>query len=195
MDDLNDIKQVWLSADVNALPKAGEVLKIIRTYRLKQAVKTIVFLLFVLVLFFGMIWVLFKYKSQFLTTRIGEACMMAAIFMLLSIGFGELKKVASSKNFDNDKFLDYLKKEQIRMAAFQRKTQVIGFALACVGLSLYVFEEASKSLLLMAGFYSFLAVYFVVVWFVFRPRMIKRSGDKLNKTIEKLEKLSFQFKQ
>ncbi len=195
MDNLNDIKQIWMSADVDALPKADEVLRTIRQYRLKQVVKAVALLVTCLLLLATMVWVLFDYKSHMLVTRIGEAFMIGAIFMMLAISYRSLIRLSTGKNFNNDQFLSYLKEEQLRCIAFQKRTQRIGFAMATSGLALYIFEMASKNLLRMLAVYLALAIYFVFVWRVIRPRAMGRKAAKLDETIKKLEKLSIQFKQ
>src|ERR1700712_4209975 len=95
MEDLNELKQVWLSANINTLPDATAQVKNIKRYHLKQMLKTIGLLIFASVLFATMVWVLIDYNAQFISTRIGEAFILTAIIIILSVAAKALKTSAS----------------------------------------------------------------------------------------------------
>ncbi|HEV7621985.1 MAG TPA: hypothetical protein VGO09_09635 [Flavisolibacter sp.] len=193
MDNLNDIKNTWLRADVNTLPKAEAVVKAIKNYRLMIVVKNSTLIVLTLVMLGTMCWVLFAYKSGLVTTRIGEACFFMAIFILLVTNTNSIRRIQSRKNYSNEAFLIFLKQEQLRQINFQKRTQVIGFALGSIGLVLYIFELVYKSTIFMAVGYSLLLLWLLVCWFILRPKAIKRKNDKFMETIRTLERLSNQL--
>jgi hypothetical protein len=193
MDNLNDIKQIWMSADLNGLPGKGDAVKMIRRYRLKQTMKTAALILLVIFLFAVMIHVVFDYESQLLATRLGEACFFITMFILLG-NFGKsLKRVLNKRDCSNDEFIAYLKAEQEALIAFQKRTQVIGFVIVATGLYLYLFEGVREDTLIMLSAYAILTLWLAFSWFVIRPRSMKRKMKKINETLNKLQKISIQL--
>lgn len=193
MDSLNDIKKMWLTANTDTLPKADEVIKTIKKYRLKHAIKNCILVMVTLILIATMCWVLVDYKSNLLVTRIGEAFLFIAMFILFGSTTSSLKRIAMHRNFSNGEFIRFLKQEQLRQIAFQKRTQVIGFAFASVGLVLYLFEAVYKNTIQIIVVYGLTLIWIVVCWTVVRPRAIKRKTKKLAETIENLERLSAQL--
>ena len=193
MDNFNDIKKIWLTANVSALPKPGEVVKTIKRYRVKHGIRNGALILFTLIMVAVMCWVLFAYRSNLLVTRIGEAFFFIAMFILLGTNVKSLSRISTQKNFSNGEFISFLKQEQVRQISFQKRTQVIGFALASTGLLLYIFEMVYQHTVMMIVTYLLTGIWIAVCWFVIRPLSIKRKTKKLTGTIEKLERLSTQL--
>lgn len=193
MDNFDDIQQVWLSADVSALPKAAGIMQTIKKYRLKQMLKTAGFIVLILVLFLMMCWVLFAYHSTLITTRIGEGCLLLALIILLSVNVWSLQRIASSKAYSNNQFLLFLKQEKLRLIRFQQRTQPIGFAFASIGLSFYIFEEVHHDLWVMIMSYAGVILWCCFSWFIIRRKAMTRKTKKLNETIAKLEQFSKQL--
>jgi len=140
-----------------------------------------------LVLFIVMVWVLINYKSSLIITRIGEALMLAALIIFLSLRFKSLKRVAAF-GYTNEAFLQYLKQEQIRLMNYQKNTQVIGFSLASAGLLLYLYEGLHADTSKMIIGYSLVLAWIAVMWFVVRPLSMKRKIKSLDDKISALEK-------
>jgi hypothetical protein len=193
MDNLNDIQKIWFTANVNGLPESGEVIKTIKNYHTRQFMKTLFLILMSLVLGSTMVYVVFFYQSTLLTTRIGEACILIAIFILLVTNIILLKKIPGRKDFSNNEFVNYLKHEQQRQIQFHKKTQAIGFALSSAGLLLYFFEMVYRQWVLMIIAYLLLILFILICWFIIRPASLRKKTKKLQGTIEKLEIISNQF--
>ena len=193
MDDLNDIKQIWLTSNVNALPKAEEIVKIIRRHRLKLIAKNVALILFVILMVAVMCWVLFTYSPKLFVTRIGEACFFVALFILLGAGATSLIRATTFKNYTNEAYINFLKKEQQRQFSFQKTTQVIGFAFASIGLLLYLFELIYGNIMVLVIAYLLAIIWIAASWFIVRPISIRRKAKKLNETISKLERISAQL--
>jgi hypothetical protein len=193
MDSMNDIKQIWLSTDTTKLPKADELLRTVRRYRLIFILKSIAFGLLILILTATMVHVLINYKSQLPSTRVGEGLMITALLILWSVSFKSLRRIPVRGNYTNKQFIEYLKKEQQIHAGFQKRTQGIGFIIASSGLLFYLYE----GIYLFAGQliigYSLALLWILGCWIILRPRMIKRMNKRLSDTIGKLEKLSSQL--
>ena len=193
MDNFDEIKQIWQSANTNGLPKTEEIIHTIKRYRIRQILKTSAVILVTLFMMFTMVWVVIAYKSQLLTTRIGEGCFFTAMFILLSFTLRSLKRITGSKNYSNAAFLKFLKQEQIRLIRYQQKTQIIGFGIASAGLFFYTYETVHSQPFVMLAVYSGILVWCLIAWFVIRPRAMGRKTKKLEETIEKLERFSNQL--
>jgi glucan phosphoethanolaminetransferase (alkaline phosphatase superfamily) len=193
MDSLNDLKQVWLTASVKALPDAPGMVRSIKRYRAKKLAVTLWLLLFVVVLLATMIWVLIDYKSTLVSTRIGEAFMLIALMMMLLVAIKRLRRASAFKDYSNQSFLQYLKQEQVAFFAFQNSTQRIGFAIASAGLLLYIYEGVSRQTMYLLIGYSWCVGWICLVWFILRPIAVRRKTKKLGNRIAELEKIAHQL--
>jgi hypothetical protein len=193
MDNFTDIKDIWLTANVNTLPAADEVVKTIKRYRLKHTLQNAGLILFIFLMLAAMIRVVFMYKSNMLTTRLGEACFFVAMFILLATKAGSLKRITGQKNNSNNNFINFLKQEQQHQINFFKQTQVIGFAFSATGLVLYIFERVHNDLTSMIVGYSLLLIFILAGWFILRPIALRRKTKNLNEMIAKMERLSTQL--
>jgi hypothetical protein len=193
MEQLNELKAIWLTANVETLPKADAAVKAIKAFRLNQVFKAASLIVAALILMCVMIWVLIDYKSTMAVTHIGETFMFIAIFIILGAGVGSLKRISASGSHTNQGFINFLKQERQKQFVFEGRTKVIGFAFASAGLLLYLFEFTHSDSTLMAGAYIVAAAWCAASWFVVRPRMIRRNVRRINESIEKLERLLTQL--
>jgi hypothetical protein len=193
MDNLNDIKNIWMTANVDGLPNAEEIIRTIKRYRLKHVVKNAIFILFILLLAAAMMWVVFMYKSRMWTTRIGEACFFIAMFMLLATKAGSLKRITVPQTNSNNNFIDFLKQEQQHQFHFFKRTQIVGFVFSAAGLILYIFESVHNDATTMTVAYSLLAIFLSAGWLILRPIAMRKKTARLNEMIEKLQELSTQL--
>jgi hypothetical protein len=125
-----------------------------------------------------------------ISTRIGEALIIAAILALAGMQVLSVARTPFKKDLSNEAFLDFLKTEQRKRLAYQQRTQFIFFTIASLGLSFYIFEMVQTSPALFFGSYLALALYLLVTWLVLRPFSLKRKNKKLEETIARLESLS-----
>jgi hypothetical protein len=193
MDNLNDIQKIWFTANVNELPKSGEVVRTIKNYRTAQVIRTVFVILLSLVLGAVMVHVIFFYQSVLFVTRMGEALIFIAILILIMTNLVSLKRISGRKDFTNQEFINYLKQQQQRQIQFHKKTQAIGFALSSAGLLLYFFEVVYQRWVLMIVAYLLLILFILACWFILRPIAAKRKTKKITETISKLENISNQF--
>jgi drug/metabolite transporter (DMT)-like permease len=175
MDRLDDIKKVWLTTTVSNLPESSDLIKTFKKFRLKLLIKNVGLILLILFLIGVMISVMFNYKSNQLSTRIGEICMILAALILLGSGTASYRRISGWRNCSNEQYIKLLKIEQLKLVSFQKSKQVIGFVI------------------MMLCTYLFLAIWLAVCWFIIGPYSLKRKTLKLSETINKLEKLSAQL--
>ena len=90
MDNLNDLKAIWLTAKTDSLPDSHEMVQIVRKFRNKKLLKITALVIAAIVLVAIMIWVVFVYKSTMLSTRLGEAFIIIAGIILIATNLNSL---------------------------------------------------------------------------------------------------------
>lgn len=193
MDNLNDLKKVWLNADTSALPDTADMMHVIHRYRSQKLIKKAALILTAVFLTAMMIAVVFLYKSVMISTRLGEAGIIAAGLILVITNVGSIGRLYQVKNLSNKEFIAYMEQVKINRMRYYRKTQVIGFSLVSAGLLFYIYEGVHTHLWLLLSSYAFVLLYILVMWLIVRPRMYKRQAKKLDVTINEMKRLANQF--
>jgi fucose 4-O-acetylase-like acetyltransferase len=186
VEDLTDIKNIWLTAKVDELPSARETIRFIKRYRFKQVVKKTA-LVSMMLLMTGLMLRAAIYGSDEVTARIGEVCIFIAYFVLITSNANSLKRAFYEINRTNREFVEYLKQAQKGRIYFYEKIQPLTFLIMCLGLYLWVFESVRQDSGLMLTVYSAMTIVLVILWFVARPLFYKKSIGKLKETIDRLE--------
>jgi len=193
MDNLNDLKKIWLTANINHLPNSNKMMQMIKEYRNRKILKKIALVIAALLLTTLMIVVVFTYHSTMITTRIGEVCIIIAGSILITTNTNSLRRVYKLKNCTNKEFMEHLERAQRGRINYYKKTQVIGLSFVSVGLLLYLFEGVHKNLGLCIISYTLLIIWLLINWFVIRPRAFKKQTKKFNEIFKKIETVSNQF--
>jgi len=193
MDNLNELKKIWLSADTTALPDTAEMLQRISKYRSSKLVRKAGLVAAAVLLTGILVMVMFTYKSVMISTRAGECLMAAAGLLLVLTNIKSLGRLYRVKDCSNKEFIEYLEQVQRNRAYYHKNTQVAGLALVSAGLLLYIYEAVHASFYLCLGAYAFTITYILVAWLVIRPRAYKRQAKKLQETMKKMADLSKQF--
>ena len=193
MDNLNDLKKVWLTADTTRLPNPNEIKHVIKKYRNAKLQKKTAVIIVALLLTGIMVSVLFNYRSTMLITRIGEVCLIIAGIFLVVTNINSINRLYRYNDFSNKDFIEFLKHTRVRQIRYYKKTQVAGLACASVGLLLYIYEGVYQDRILCIISYTLLVAYILIMWLVIRPIAFRRRTKKLDETIKKLEELYKQF--
>jgi hypothetical protein len=193
MDNLNDLKAIWLTAKTDSLPDSHQMVQIIRKFRNKKLLKISALVVSAILLVFGMIWVVFIYKSTMLSTRIGEAFIIIAGIILVATNINSLNRFYKLKECSNKEFIQFLEQTRLRQHFYYRRTQVVAMLFCATGLILYLYEGVYKSTILFIGAYTGTVLYLLIIWFIVRPRVFKKEEKKINQQIEKLESISKQI--
>lgn len=195
MDNLTDIRTIWLQADITILPNTNEMIGIIRKFRNKMLIKKAGLIFGAFVLTAIMVTVALMCKSYLLTTRLGEACIIVAGMILIVTNIGSLKRAYKLKNCNNQEFIKYLKQVQLNRIYYHNKTQVTGLAFSSVGILLYLFEIVYKNFLLALATYTIVALYLLILWLLIRPKIYNRQKKKFEEILKRMETLSKQLNQ
>jgi len=193
MDNLNDLKAIWRSADTTGLPNADEIKAIIKKYRNQKLVKTAALVFAAICLTAMMIAIMFIYKSTMVTTRIGEGCMIVAGLILVITNLSTVNRFYKHKDLNNKEFIAFLEHTRVRRLFYYTKTQVAGFTLCSGGLLLYLYEMVYNHIVIAIIAYALTVTWILIMWLVVRPRTFKKQAKKLNETIQRMESLSKQL--
>jgi len=193
MDNLNDLKAIWLTAKTDSLPDSHEMVQIVRKFRNKKLLKITALVIAAIVLVAIMIWVVFVYKSTMLSTRLGEAFIIIAGIILIATNLNSLLRFYKLKECSNKEFIQFLEQTRLRQQFYYRRTQVVAMLFCATGLLVYLYEGVHKNSTLFIASYATTIVYLIVLWFIVRPRVFKKEERKINEQIEKLHNISKQI--
>ena len=193
MDNLNDLKKIWLTADTKGLPNSSEMVQKIKKYRNNTLLGKTIAVLAMLGLTVFWVSMMFWLDSKMVTTRVGEVLMLISTLILLATNLNSWNRFYKFNDFDNVDFVKFLEKTKRRQLFYFKKTQVVSLALNAVGLSIYMIEAASKNFTIAISLLLVVLGYLVVVWLIIRPRAYSRQAQKMDETIMKYELLTKQF--
>ena len=195
MDNLNSLKQLWQTADTESLPGAGEMLRMVKSFRNKKLAKkfTIIGMAFLLAVVLG-VGVYFAHPKM-LTSYLGAGLMIAACGVLLFTNVRSLKRFYKLDDCSNKEFIAFLEQTRLNQIYFYKNTQVVGLTLASAGLLFYVYELVYNNLFTLILTYGLTLIYVAILVFVVRPRIFKREARKLSDTMQRLKTLSKQIEE
>ncbi|MGN6180836.1 MAG: hypothetical protein ACTHNW_16760 [Mucilaginibacter sp.] len=193
MDNLNELKQIWLTADTRGLPPASQMEALVKKYSDQKILKTVLTIVAGIICLCAIIVVAFTYNSSMLSTRIGEVMIGAAGLVLLSNSFSLLISFYKLKDCSNRDYLQHMEHIKQKQLFFFKRTQLTGFLLASVGTMVYMFEYVSTQGITGLMEYGALLLYMAIAWFVLRPKVMNRHTRKINEQIERLKELEKQL--
>lgn len=193
MDNLNELKQIWLTADTRGLPPASQMEALVKKYSDQKILKTVLTIVAGIICLSAIIVVAFTYNSSMLSTRIGEVMIGAAGLVLLSNSFSLLISFYKLKDCSNRDYLQHMEHIKQKQLFFFKRTQLTGFLLASVGTMVYMFEYVSTQGITGLMEYGALILYIAIAWFVLRPKVMNRHTRKINEQIERLKGLEKQL--
>lgn len=193
MDNLNDLKAIWLTAKTDSLPDADEMAQLVKQYRNKILANKITLIATALALAAMMALVMWFYQPTMLTTYIGGLFTIIAACILVYTNTRSIRRFYDLQDCNNREFLMFLEKTRQNQAYYYKKTQVAGLAFCSAGLLLYLFEWVRQDMVVCVVAYVIAMAFLYVLWFVLRPRTFKKHTKKLTALIEKTTALSKQF--
>jgi|SRR6185503_6262789 len=193
MDNLNDLKAIWLTAKTDTLPGSAEMARIVKKHRNQKLLKTSGLIFAALLLVGAMVSVVFEYRSKMITTRIGEALIIAAGIILIITNLSTLSRFYKLTPCSNKEFIQFLEHTRLRRLFYYKWTQAIALSFCSAGLLFYIYEGVHQQTGLFISSYAAVVLYLLVMWLYVRPRVFKKQWDKLSATIERLEKISKQL--
>jgi hypothetical protein len=142
-----------------------------------------------------MCFVLIFSEAKFLSTVIGEALMLFAIFILLTSGINSLRRSFRNELASNQEFISKLKSDIQRLSRNGSGVQKISFAFISSGFLLYLYETVYASKLEMVGSYAVTIILLLSGWSFLRPFITKEKLENKEQMLKKIENLSQQIEE
>jgi DMSO/TMAO reductase YedYZ heme-binding membrane subunit len=195
MDNFEDLKQIWLSQKTADLPSVGEMRKLISVEKNRNRRKISFSIAAIVVLLVFMALIMFFSEAKLLSTLLGEALMLAAIFILLTSRINSLRRAFRNENISNREFIEKLKSDIERLTNDWNTVQKTGFAFIGAGYMLFLYESVYQNTRAMIIGYSITVIFLSAAWFFLRPLANRRKLEKKELLLEKTENLSQQIKE
>ena len=194
MDDNINFNELWAkqrSSEPNQEKLLLQIKKMKQTNLRKLVITNCLFLTTSVLII--LVWVYFQ--PQFITTKIGILFVILAMAIYLLAYNRSYSLFKDNMNSHSNR--DYLN-ELLAIKAkqlFMHTTMLnLYFVLLSTGLSLYMYEYASRMTTFWGMFiYGITALWILVNWFYLRPRQIKKQQSKLDEIISKLQNINKQL--
>lgn len=193
MDNLNDLKAIWLTAKTNTLPDSAQMVQLIKKYRRQKLSKFIGLIAIAFLSVAVMIVVLFEYRSALITTRIAEILIIAAGVILAATNLNSLNRFYKLTACSNKEFIGFLEHTRVRRRFYYKRTQVAVLFCCLIAMVVNLYGAIYSRDKFFIIFYSAIIVYILFMWVFVRPKLFKKQSEKLNSEIQKMEKLSKQL--
>lgn len=189
-----DFKDLWKKQSVSP-PNIEELLSKVKHFKktsMKKLIKTNIMLIATSA-FIGFIW--YKFQPEFISTKIGIVLIIFAMALYL---FVYNKLITFYKNIEgnlsNSDYLQNLISIKTKQQFLQSNVLSLYFILLGSGLSLYMYEYASRMTIFWAIItYTVTLGWVSYTWFYSRPKVIKKEQDKVNSLIAKFEAVNNQL--
>ncbi|HMQ60419.1 MAG TPA: hypothetical protein PKE06_07115 [Flavilitoribacter sp.] len=190
MDRFDEIKNIWQSRPAGMQPSLSGFNEAVRSFQSAQRRNILLLILLSVICLTAMVWVMIDYRSSLWTTRAGELIFLLMGLYLFFTKMDLLRKNNREEWLSASDFLDNLM-EKFRKEATDG-TRILIFFILSVAFILYLYEMlADNPVKLMTG-YGGLTLFLLLVWFVYRPAMIRRQQKKISNLLSKIEDLKNQ---
>lgn len=194
MENLDDLKAIWLTAKTDDLPSSEEMLHLVKKFRRHKLRSKWLVIAGAIALAGIIIIVLIVGHFKLITTFIGGGLMAISGILLAINNIRSLKRFYQLDDCSNLEFLAFIEQTRQNQIYYFKKTMGRLLLLCAVGWVLYLYEFVYEHTLWLIGIYSAVATYLAVMWFMVRPRIFKRDAEKLNALKKRLESISKQLK-
>ncbi|GAA4327233.1 hypothetical protein GCM10023149_30540 [Mucilaginibacter gynuensis] len=193
MNEFDQLRTLWQTADTSALPDSQAMLRLVRKFRNQKLQKK--WLVIGLAVLFSLLItaVLCLVHFQLPGTYIGGALMTLSGILLAITNLRSLKRFYRLNDYSNAEFLAFIEQTRRNQVRYYQKTMVWIVALASIGWFLYLYETVAPYPEWLAGTYCFAFAYICVLWFIVRPRAFRRDARKLDALRQKIENISKQL--
>lgn len=193
MDNLNELKAIWQTAGTTKLPSPDEMKRQIKSFQSQRVRKKWMVIIFSSVLAVFISYVTFFSGAKMVTTWLGGLLIAASCLVLALDNWRSMKRFSQLDDCSNREFLAFIDRTRENQRRFYKKVQLLVMSLSVSGLMLYLYEPATKRPLYTGLLFTATALYWLLIWFVVRPRVFAKNAAKLNRMREHAEKLAQQF--
>lgn len=193
MDDLNDIKAIWHSADVESLPTAGEIREMIRQFRSRRLRRKAAFIVLAVSVSLLLLGLLVFERSLAPVTRITDGLILFLWLFLLSKNINSFRRAQRMKDYSNKDFLAYLDRTRQGHIRYYKRTLIVLLSVASVAMLLYAYDLVRQALVPATVAYGFTVASLLYVWLYLRPRQFRKKLRKFEALRARVEKISEQL--
>lgn len=193
MDNLNDLKAIWLTANTDSLPASGEMLRMAKKFRNAKIRNKVMMISVAIVLAGIMVFGALYNNLTMISTYIGEVLLIITCLLLALTNIRSIKRFIDFKDCTNKEFIEFMEQTRRNQLYYYQKTQVAGMGISSTGLLLYFYELVYRDTLLFIITYSTALIYLAVMWFVVRPRNFKKQNKKMDEQMRKLHEIANQI--
>jgi hypothetical protein len=193
MDNLNDLKAIWLSAKTDSLPASAEMLRMAKKFRDDKIRKKLIMIAVAILLAAIMVFGALYNNLHMMSSYVGEALLIITCMLLAFTNIRSIKRFIDFKDCTNKEFIGFMEQTKRNQLFYYQKTQVAGMAISSTGLLLYFYELVYRDTLLFIITYSTAVIYLAVMWFVARPRNFKKQYKKMDEQMRKLHEIANQI--
>ena len=192
MDNLDNIRSLWVSARTSMLPEPDAVILAAKKYKNAALFRTVRLLAYAFILTLLLIILWCYTNPKMISTSLGEGFLLLAILILIGTNLNTLHRFYYTRDLNNTEFIAFLKKTHERQLFYHSRTQVLGLCCTTVGILLYLFETANQH---AAGLALYIAVliFLIILWLFIRPAVFKKQSAKLQLLIKQMENLASQI--
>jgi hypothetical protein len=193
MDNLNDLKAIWLNVKTVSLPSSSQMESIIKNNKDKTLRRLVFLISGALGMVFLVLFASYVYEFKFISSKIGEGLIVFSGLILMATNLNSFNRFHKLNVCSNKEYISFLEQTQLRQLFYFKYTQVAGLAFCFIGLVLYLFELVYQNQLIMIISYLLFLLYFSIVFFYLRPKTYRKGVIKLNLELENVRRISLQF--
>ncbi|MEO3407573.1 hypothetical protein AAFN85_26885 [Mucilaginibacter sp. CAU 1740] len=194
MDNLNDLRSLWHTANTDRLPGAGEMLRLVKGFRSQKLRNKWLIIVASIVLAGIMVFAMLLGHFELVATYLGGSLMAVACLLLAITNIRSLKRFYQLEDCSNLEFVAFIEKTRQNQQRYYQKTMRAIMLLLAIGWLLYLYEPARAHGGWLYVLYGGILLYLAIMWFYVRPRNFKRNAQKLDQIQAKLEKITEQLK-
>jgi len=191
-----DFKDLWKQQTINP-SNIEDLLSKLKHFKKVSLRKLIVVnILFVVTTVF-IIFIWYAYQPEFISTKIGIITTILAMLVYLLV-YNKLASFYKSvdSNQSNSEYINKLVTIKTKQQFLQSRVLSLYFVLLGSGMSLYLYEYASRMTTLWSIItYGLTLGWIGFNWFYLRPKAVKKEQDKINDLIAKFENVNNQLKE
>jgi hypothetical protein len=193
MDNLNDLKAIWLNVKTVSLPSSSQMESIIKNNKDKTLRRLVFLISGALGMVFLVLFASYVYEFKFISSKIGEGLIVFSGLILMATNLNSFNRFHKLNVCSNKEYISFLEQTQLRQLFYFKYTQVAGLAFSFIGLVLYLYELVYQNQLIMIISYLLFLLYFSIVFFYLRPKTYRKGVIKLNLELENVRRISLQF--
>lgn len=194
MDNLNDLRSLWHTANTDRLLDAGEMLRLVKGFRSQKLRSKWLIIVAAIVLAGIMVFAMIMGHFELVATYLGGSLMAAACLLLAITNIRSLKRFYQLEDCSNLEFVAFIEKTRQNQQRYYQKTMRSIILLLGIGWLLYLYEPARVHGGGLYVLYGGILLYLAIMWFYLRPRNFKRNAQKLDQLQARLEKITEQLK-